>query len=585
MVAARAEANAGSLNRALALAFTALKRRPLAFDALFLAAATLQRLDRHSESIAYYQRAILADERSADAHHNLGVAMLKVNRIDEAAGALRRVLVLRPDYAPSLDALGFACAELGDALEAKALFERSLDLNADAPSTHCRLGNLLLRLQRYDEARARFETALARVPDSAELLDGLGVALSRLGHAEEAAAAYRRALDRDPSCAHTANNLGKTLLEIGDIDEAMMWLDRATELEPGNGSFHLPLVAGGTKQTKPAHVEAVKKLGDTIESLPHDQRIDLHFALGHVFEREGRIQDAFEHFLAGNTLKRAGIPYSEPAALAYLRSLEVAFGNPLMEGLRGCGNDSERPIFVVGMPRSGSTLVEQVLAAHPAVSAAGEIGVLGPIVRQAWPAMSASSLDELRAQVRLIGERYLHETEGFFKRGTRLTDKTLEHAQLLPLIHVMLPNARIIHISRDDLDTCFSCFTTCFSDHLVPFSYDLRELGTYYARSLEMTNRWRGFVAPDRLLDVRYETLVGNFEAEARRILDFCGLPWDPACLAFHEAKRPVWTASNLQVRQPLYRSAVGRARPFMPHLGPLIDAMTSTRSAAEAAI
>ena len=199
--------------------------------------------------------------------------------------------------------------------------------------------------------------------------------------------------------------------------------------------------------------------------------------------------------------------------------------------------------------------------------------------------MKASSPDELRTQVRLIGERYLRETEGFFKRGVRLTDKTLEHVQLIPLIHVMLPNARIIHISRDDLDTCFSCFTTCFSDHLVPFSYDLRELGRYYARSIEMANRWRGFVSPDRLLDVHYETLVGNFEAEARRILAFCGLPWDPACLAFHEAKRPVWTASNLQVRQPLYRSAVGRARPFMPYLGPLVDALTSSRSAIEAVI
>jgi tetratricopeptide (TPR) repeat protein len=575
IVAARAAANMGSLDKALALAFTALKRRPQSFEALFLVAVTLQRLGRNSESIAYYQRAIRVNDRSADAYHNLGYALLSTGRMSEAAAVLRRALTLRPDYAPSLDALGFAVAELGDTQEALALLERSLELDGESPSTHCRLGNLLLRLHRYDEARARFETALARSPDSSELLDGLGVALSRMERSEEAIAAYRRALDGNPAYANTASNLGKTLLETGDIDEAMMWLDRAIELEPGNGSFYLPLVTGGSKRIKPAHVEAMKKLGSSIGSLPHAEQIDLHFALGNVFEREGRIEDAFRHFLAGNTLKRSDIQYDEPGALAYIRSLEVAFGNPLMEELRGCGNDSERSIFVVGMPRSGSTLVEQLLAAHPAVSAPGEISVLGPIVRDAWPAMSASSVDELRTQVRRIGDRYLRETDRFFERGLRLTDKTLEHLQLVPLIHVMLPNARIIHINRADLDTCFSCFATSFADHKVPFSYDLRELGTYYAQNTAMMQRWRRFVPPDRLLDVDYETLVDDFEAQARRIVAFCGLPWDPACLAFYEARRPVRTASNLQVRQPLYRNAVGRGQPFIPHLGPLIAALT----------
>jgi hypothetical protein len=208
------------------------------------------------------------------------------------------------------------------------------------------------------------------------------------------------------------------------------------------------------------------------------------------------------------------------------------------------------------------------------VSAAGEIGVLGPIVREMWPAMTASSIAELRAQVRLIGERYLRETGRFVERGTRLTDKTLEHVQLLPLIHVTLPNARIVHVNRDDLDTCFSCFATHFADHKVPFAYDLRELGTYYAQNVALMQRWRRFVSPERLLDVDYERLVGDFETEARRIVEFCGLPWDPSCLAFHEARRPVRTASNLQVRQPLYRSALGRAQPFIPHLGPLIAAL-----------
>ncbi len=580
LAAARAAANAGDLDQALTLALSAVKRRPLSFEALFLAAVTLQRLERIPESIVYYERAVRSDERSADAHHNLGVALLKLRRTDEAAVVLRRALALRPGHAPSFDALGYAVAEQGDPLTAVDLFERSLQLDDASPSTHSRLGNLLLRLQRYDEARARFETGLARNADSAELLDGLGVALGLLGRSEEAVALHRRALICDAAYANAASNLGKSLLETGDVDEAMQWLDRAIALEPGNGSFYLPLVTGGSKGIRPAHVEAMKRLGSAIESLPLAERIDLHFALANVFEREGDAEHAFQHLLAGNAQKRAGIQYDEPRALAYVRSLETAFANPLLEELRGCGDPSERPIFIVGMPRSGSTLVEQLLAAHPAVSAAGEIGILGAIVREAWPAISASTIEQFRAQVRGIGERYLRETAGLLERGTRLTDKTLEHIQLLPLIHVMLPNARIIHIRRDDLDTCFSCFATCFAGQKVPFAYDLRELGAYYAQNTAMIERWRGFVPPERLLEVGYEELVSDFEAQARRIVEFCGLPWDPACLTFFAARRPVRTASNLQVRQPLYRSAVGRAQPFIPYLEPLIAALGQPRVA-----
>jgi tetratricopeptide (TPR) repeat protein len=547
---------------------------PDSFEGLFRTAATLQRLGRASESIVYYERAIRANGDVADAHHNLGCALLVLGRIDDAAVALRRALALRPNDAATLDALAFAVAELGDPEEAVALFERSLAIDDGAWPVHGRLGHLLLRLQRYPQARARFEKALERTPDAAPLLDGLGVALDRLERVDEAAAAYRRALACDPAYANAACNLGKCLLESGDIDEAMNWFDRAIELEPHNGSFYLPLVTGGSKSVKPAHIEAMKRLAERIDTLPRAQRIDLHFALGNVYEREGRIDESFRHLLAGNGLKRAEIVYDEPAALGYVRSVIEAFGDPSMEQLRGCGDQSERPIFIVGMPRSGSTLVEQILAAHPAVTGAGEIDVLGPIVGGMWPGLSASTPAGLRAQVRRIGERYLDATAPLAQTGTRLADKTLANVQLLPLIHVALPNARIIHIRRDDLDTAFSCFATLFADHKVPFSYDLRELGHQYRAYLIMMERWQTCVSPERLLEVRYERLVEDFDEEVRRIVAFCGLPWDPSCLAFERVRRHVRTASNLQVRQPLYRGSAGRAQPFIAHLAPLIEAM-----------
>lgn len=464
IAAAHAAIAAGTLTKALQFAYAAVKQRPLSFDALFLAATTLQRLGRLAESTSYYERAIRANGDVPEAHHNLGCALLSLGRLEEGAAELRRALAIRPDYAEALDALGFAVAELGAPEEALTLFERSLELSDRHWSVHCRLGNLLLRMQRYTEAHARFSTALEQTPDSAELLDGLGVALTRMERTDAAIAAFRRALERDPGYANAASNLAKALLEAGDVDEALSWLDRAIELEPRNGSFYLPLVTGGSKRVNPAHAEAMIRLGAEIETLPRAQQIELHFALGNVHERAGRVDDAFRHLLAGNALKRADIRYDETAALAYVRSVEAAFGNPLMEQLRGCGDESQRPIFIVGMPRSGSTLLEQMLAAHPAVFGSGENSVLGPIVREVWPTIKATTTEELRAQVRHIGEHYLRATDSLGPGAARFTDKTLENLQLVPLIHVALPNARILHIRRDDLDTCFSCFATFFAD-------------------------------------------------------------------------------------------------------------------------
>jgi len=379
-----------------------------------------------------------------------------------------------------------------------------------------------------------------------------------------------------PQSAVAHHDRGVELIAVGDLAEARRCLERAVELAPRNGGFYLSLVTAATTAVTPAHVNAMCELARDIDTLPRAQQIGLHFALGNVYERAGRIDESFHHYGAGNALKRAELAYDEAAALAYIRSLDVAFGNPMMEALRGCGDRSERPIFIVGMPRSGSTLVEQLLSAHAEVASAGESDTLGSIVRAVWPAMTARSIEALRAQVRTIGERYLRATDAAAAGKARLTDKTLEHTQLLPLIHVTLPNARIIHIRRDDLDTCFSCFATLFSGAKVPFAYDLGELGRYDRGYREMMARWRRFVSPERLLEVDYERLVEDFEAQARRILAFCGLAWDPAVLRFHDARRTVRTASNVQVRQPLYRTSVGRARPFERHLTPLSDALST---------
>ncbi|HTJ27521.1 MAG TPA: sulfotransferase [Candidatus Limnocylindria bacterium] len=413
-----------------------------------------------------------------------------------------------------------------------------------------------------------------RVSADAGAHDDFGVAHHRAGRLDEAVAAFRTALRCDPGYANAACNLGKVLVELGDLDEATIWFERAIELEPNNGSFYLALVTGSADPLRPAHLDAMVRLGGATETLPREQRIGLHFALGAVYERQGRVGAAFQHLAAGNALKRADVGYDEAATLAFLRATEATFGDPYLQRVSGGGDPSERPIFIFGMPRSGSTLVEQVLAAHPAVVTAGENGLFGTIVRRHWPEIRASTLTELRLGIRRIGEEYLRATDAMAANGARLTDKSLDNLQLVPLVHAALPNARSIHVRRDDLDTCFSAFGTAFAERQVPFSYDLAELGRYHRACAIMMERWRALVPPERLLVVDYERLVSDFVAEAQRIVAFCGLPWDPACLAFHEVRRPVRTASSVQVRQPLYASSVGRARRFLAYLTPLTAAL-----------
>jgi hypothetical protein len=333
-------------------------------------------------------------------------------------------------------------------------------------------------------------------------------------------------------------------------------------------------VTVGQARVAPRYRETMLRLASEIDELAPAQQAELHFALGAVFERDGHHDAAFAHLRAANAITRASTVYDEAAELSFLRASQSAFASPVMDSLRDCGERSERPVFIFGLPRSGSTLVEQLLAAHPAVDTAGELGILGGIVRSVWDGLAASTLAGLRAGVRRIGERYLAETDSLAGGGTRLTDKTLYNVGFAPFIHVTLPNARMIHVRRNPLDTCISCYATLFAPLQVSYSYDLGELGRYYRASTEMIEAVRPFIAPDRLLEVVYEELIDDFEAQARRIVAFCGLLWDPACLNFHAVRRPVLTASSAQVRQPLYRDSLGRAAPFLPHLGPLVAAL-----------
>ena len=287
-----------------------------------------------------------------------------------------------------------------------------------------------------------------------------------------------------------------------------------------------------------------------------------------AYEDTAQFDRAFRHLLEGNSLKRAHVSYNEIETLAGMRQLEETFTCELIREWEGTGEQSSVPIFIVGMLRSGSTLVEQILASHPEVFGAGELKYFGRSVASMPEGQGISSADLQTGscvpggRLRDLGTRYLAELRRLAPDAIGITDKMPSNFLNLGLIHLALPNAAIIHTIRDPLDTCVSCFSKLFDDPQ-PHTYDLAELGRYYRSYRDLMAHWRRVLPPQRILDVHYEEVVRDLELVARRIVSHCGLQWDPKCLDFHLTKRPVRTSSALQVRQPLYKGSAGTGPPL----------------------
>jgi hypothetical protein len=358
------------------------------------------------------------------------------------------------------------------------------------------------------------------------------------------------------------------------LDEARAALERALTVEPRDAaSFRL---LGSLKRfaADDPSLATMERLSQDADALTPSAQIDLHFALAKAYEDIDRPKHAFRHLMRGNMLQRQQINYDEAAVLGTLARIAETFTPDLMQRLSGGGNPSTQPIFIIGMPRSGTTLVEQMLAAHPAVQAGGErqdfAMALAASVPGAYPQNLAAATP---AQLTALGAAYVSRLTAAPPTAERFTDKLPSNFIFAGLIHLALPNARIIHTRRDPLDTCLSCFSILFGGEQ-RFAYDLGELGRYYRAYETLMAHWRSVLPAGVMIEIEYEDVVADTEHAARAIVAHCGLPWDDACLQFHEVERPVLTASAAQVRQPVYRNSVGRWRAYEEELGPLIEAL-----------
>jgi hypothetical protein len=304
-----------------------------------------------------------------------------------------------------------------------------------------------------------------------------------------------------------------------------------------------------------------------------EDRLNLQFALGKAWMEAGDAARAFTHFERANGLQRSLLQFDIDRHLAVMDAMAASFDADTMGRLAGAGHPSDRPIFIIGMPRSGTTLVEQVLASHPLVHGAGELPLMGQLADR-LPAPGDGLVEALSPDaLARLGAEYDSRLEALAPGAARVTDKLPGNFLFAGLIRLVLPDAWIIHCVRDPLDTCLSCYETRFTKghH---FAYDLRELGLHHRGYQRLMDHWRGVLPKGRFIEVRYEDVVADLKGQAQRLVAFCGLDWDEACLEFHQTPRQIWTASWNQARRPLYRSSVHRARAHADRLGPLIEAL-----------
>ena len=539
----------------------------------------LSRLGRIEEAVASYRRAVEITPDSADAHNNLGAALSKLERHKEAAESYRRSIEIDPDYAEAHNNLGNALSRLGRADEAVASFRRAVEIDPDYAEAYGNLGALQIRNRRFDAAIAVFRNALTIEPAFAEAANGLGYALAQQGHVSEAVEHYQRALVVRPEFAEAHNNLGSALRMLGRFDEARHSTETAVRLEPKRVEFYASLAESKRFAADDPHLAAMEALALNPASLSGEEQMQLHFALGKVLADLGRHKESFGHLIAGNAIKRRQTAYDETAVLAAFDRIRAVFTPELMRAKAGQGDPSRAPVFIFGMPRSGTTLVEQIVASHPSVYGAGELTDLIDVVADLGGpgGVFADFPETVRAmsgaQLSDVGARYLDRITAMAPAVARITDKMPANFRFAGLIHLALPNARIIHTRRDPVDTCLSCFSILFGGDQ-PHTYDLGELGRYYRAYAALMEHWRRVLPPGVMLEAQYEEVVADLDRQARRIVEHCGLHWDDGCLAFHRTQRPVRTASMVQVRQPIYQSSIGRWRLYKDRLGPLFEAL-----------
>jgi tetratricopeptide (TPR) repeat protein len=489
----------------------------------------------YGEARECYQELLSLDARDAAALNGLGIALARLNRFDEAESQFRRAIGSKPGFAEAYFNLAGVLQSVGRYSETETPLRRALKLRPSYLDAQISLGMSFVLTGRLREARDCYEKALRAAPRNTQALVGVGQIETLEGRFAEAESAFRKALEIDPQSSYAC--------------AALVWLRRMT-----------PADADWVERAEQIAARGLEPLDEST----------LRYAMGKYYDDVGDYPRAFRSYQRANELQKSRAkPYDSKLHAAFVDDLIRVYTPEALQGVHAGAANSARPVFVVGMPRSGTSLVEQIVASHPSAHGAGELDFWITAVNEHEEAVRAGLIGEpLR---RKLAADYLRLLERHSADAIRVVDKAPVNCDYLGLIHSVLPHARVIHMRRDPIDTCLSCYFQQFSP-IMTYAMDLTDLAAYYRQHQRLAAHWHKVLPPESLLDVPYAELVAEPEKWTRRILEFLGLPWDERCLEFHKTVRAVTTASVWQVRQKIYRTSVQRWRNYEKFIGPLLE-------------
>jgi tetratricopeptide (TPR) repeat protein len=571
------ELQRGNTRAAIDLIKQAIEVKPGLPEA-FLNLGNALRLDnKPEEAIESYRQAVALKPDMVLAHSQLAEVLMHLGRYEAAITHLQSAIAIDPASVPLKIELAIVLRLAGRPVETAQCWREVIELEPNRPESYYVLGLQFGETGQWQEALHCHRRATSLQPENPLFHCGQGAALIYLNNAEAAAACFRAAADIAADCKEAWAGLGWAHRMSGHFDEADACFQKVRDLDPSDSRAYKYLSTDGEKKRDGAEQQLISALERPEGSL--DDRISAGFGLGRLLDNAGRYDEAFPRYAAANALVREiwppwGDRFNPGTFTQAIDRLIERYTPQYLAEMGDIGNLSELPVFIVGMPRSGTTLVEQICASHSRVFGAGELSDIARIVVALGAGREEEQVDSIdRAAAQRLADSHIVKLYGLAQGAIRAVDKMPDNIIAVGLIALLFPRARIIYCSRDDRDIALSCYFQLFNAGAQFFSYDLGDCGRRCRQIARLASHWLQLL-PARMIKMNYETLVADPEGQSRRLIEFLDLDWEPACLDFHRTERTVTTVSHWQVRQPLYHSSVGRWKHYEKHLGPLFSAL-----------
>jgi tetratricopeptide (TPR) repeat protein len=568
----------GQLDAAVKSFKKALAIKPDYSEVNYNLGVTLKELGQLDEAVKCYEKAIASQPDYADPYNNLGSIFLRLDQLDAAVECYEKAIAIQPDYAEAHNNLGLTLKKLDQVDAAVKCYEKAIAIKPDYADPYNNLGSIFMELGQMDDAINSYEKAVAIKPEYAEAHNNLGNAFNKLERLDDSVKCYKKALIFKPDYTDAHYNLGIAFKGLGQIDDAVKCYEKAVAIKPDNAEAHRNLSALKKYTKDDPQITQMQSLVSTSD-LSQSDRMLLCFALAKAYEDLGKQDELFKFLHEGNRLRKEDLSYSLDKDQKLFTSCRNLFSSlpSTIENSLSYETSAIQPIFIVGMPRSGTSLVEQIIASHHAVHGAGELSTLSelsyPIINDYSNYYDTNSL--LKKAFFSIRQQYLDSLSSFNVSENIITDKMPLNFRYIGVILSAFPEAKIIHLKRDTMATCWSIYKHYFQSRGNGFSYNLEDLAGFYDMYIDLMAFWHQLYS-DKIYDLCYEDLTTNQEEETRKLLEYCELDWDENCLNFHTNNRVVKTASALQVRQKMYQGSSKVWKQHEAYLQPLIKALSS---------